>query len=192
MKYLYIYERSGEISGIGSVNNPPISHKRWFVSDQPPSFFEDKKIVNGEVVFKDTAQLDAEYQKKLTDNKQELRRFLDKEIKTVRLKYITDLPGQEAIYTRKKETAVNYLSLDPLPTDLTDFPLLAKEVGITASSAFELAQIWLNLDNLFENVAASLEKIRLEYYQVIEQAISIEELDSIMNDIQTAIKDTGY
>ena len=191
MKRLYIYDRNGDIVGTGSTNSPPKANRRWFISDQPPSYFSDKKVVNGEVVSKSSDELQVIAQEQFLERKAELKRLINQEIQLARKKFITDLPGQDAIYARKKETAVAYLQMDPPPTTLDDFPLLQKEVGITAPTAFELAQIWMNLDVLWETVAANLEAVRLGANQTVDQAATMEELNPIeeqlYSDIRTAV-----
>jgi len=125
------------------------------------------------------------------DRKAELKRLVNQEIQLARKMFITDLPGQDAIYARKKETAVAYLQTDPPPTTLDDFPLLKQEVGITAPTAFELAQIWLNLDGLWETIAANLEAVRLGANQAVDQAATMADLapieEQLYSDIRAAV-----
>ena len=92
----------------------------------------------------------------------------------IRLCFITDLPGQGEIYAEKEREARAYLGLPALPNQLTDFPFLDAELGITAPSAYELAQLWLNLAALWRQVAAVLEKARTAANAQIEAAPSAE------------------
>lgn len=188
MKRLYLYDRNGEIVGTGSANNPPKANRRWFVSDQPPNYFRDKKVVNGEVVSKSSDELQVIAQEDFVEKKAELKRIVAQQVELARKKFITDMPGQEAIYARKKETAVAYLQIDPPPENLNAFPLLKQEVGITAPTAFELAQLWLNLDNLWETVAANLEAVRLGANQTIDQAATMSELQQVEEQLYSDIK----
>lgn len=72
-----------------------------------------------------------------------------------RLAYITDIPGQDAIYIAKLEEARAWLAAaDPA---LADYPLIASEVGVTAPTAYEVAQIFLNLNALWVQVAAAID-----------------------------------
>jgi len=73
-------------------------------------------------------------------------------VTTARRLYLPELPGQEMIYMAKETEALRYLSL-PEP-DLSEYPLLAAEVGLTAPSAHELAQIWANMGALWRQAAA--------------------------------------
>lgn len=188
MKRLYLYDRQGYITGVGSLINPPKTNRRWFVSDEPPEYFKDKQVVGGTIVQKSPDELSQMAEAELAEKRLEMRRLVAEEIRLARLRFITDMPGQDAIYARKKETAVAYLQTDPPPANLDDFPLLQKEVGITAPTAFELAQIWLNLDSLWENVAANLEAIRLSTNAQVDAATSIAELSAIPEQLSADIR----
>lgn len=88
--------------------------------------------------------------------------------------YITELPGQEMIYLAKQTEATAYLA--SRPADLTDYPFLAAEVGVTAPTAYELAQLWLNMAALWKGAAAQIENLRLTQIAQIESAASLSEL----------------
>lgn len=79
----------------------------------------------------------------------------------VRRLFITDLPGQEMVYMAKEAEARAYAALSSAPPDLTNFPLLAAEVGITAPTAAELAALWLAMASAWRAVAAQIEPLRL-------------------------------
>lgn len=81
-------------------------------------------------------------------------------VQSVRLRLITPLAGQDAIYTEKQAEAVRYLSTSPEPATLDAFPFLRAEVGITAPSARDLAQVWLNMAHLFALVGSATEGAR--------------------------------
>lgn len=78
-----------------------------------------------------------------------------------RLAVYTDLPGQDAIYLQKRIEAQAYLVAQPRPEDLTAFPFLAAEVGVTAPTAEALAQVWLGRGKLFESFSAATESARM-------------------------------
>lgn len=85
-----------------------------------------------------------------------------------RSRWITDAPGQEMIYLAKEAEARAWLA-DPVP-DPEDYPLLVAEIGVTAPTAWELAQLWLNMAALWRGVAAQLEALRLTTIGAIEAA----------------------
>jgi hypothetical protein len=79
----------------------------------------------------------------------------------VRLKFITNLPGQDLIYKAKEEEALRYLTTDPAPLTLVDFPMISAEVGVSAPTAYELAQLWANLSVMWRVASGEIEARRL-------------------------------
>lgn len=92
--------------------------------------------------------------------------------------YITVIPGQEMIYLAKEAEAVRYLS--ETPATLNGFPMLAAEVGITAPTAYELAQLWANMSALWRGIAAQIETARLGAIYQIETAPDAAAVDAIV------------
>lgn len=84
-----------------------------------------------------------------------------------RLAVYTDLPGQHAIYLQKRLEAQAYLAATPRPKDLTGFPFLAAEVGVTAPTAEALAQVWISRGQLFESFGAATESARMTALKAI-------------------------
>lgn len=86
----------------------------------------------------------------------------------VRRRYVTDIPGQDALYLLKEAEARAWVaSADPDPAQ---HPLIAAEIGITAPSGDEVAQVYLNLAGLYVAVAAQLETARLGHIALAEAA----------------------
>ena len=95
-------------------------------------------------------------------------------ISDARTAMITLLPGQEMIYLAKEAEARDWLAADD--PDLADYTLLAAEVGITAPTAGELAQLWLNMGALWRGAAARLEALRMTVCAAIAAAETPEEV----------------
>jgi len=60
---------------------------------------------------------------------------------------MTVIAGQDELYRLKRAEAVAYLAEAALrgePAALADYPLLAAELGVTAETPWQLAQIWLH------------------------------------------------
>lgn len=93
--------------------------------------------------------------------------------------YITSLPGQEMIYMAKEAEARDWLAAGE-PADLTTYPLLVAEIGLTAPTAFELAQLWLNMGALWREAAARLETLRLGAGTAIEAAETVEQVEAAL------------
>lgn len=87
-----------------------------------------------------------------------------------RAKHITAIPGQDMIYLAKEAEAIRWLGADPAPTDPADFPLIAAEIGITAETSDQLAQLWVNLGHLWRGLAAQIETARLGTIKAITEA----------------------
>jgi hypothetical protein len=94
--------------------------------------------------------------------------------------FITSLPGQDGIYLEKRSEAIQYLAADPEPADLSDYPFLLAETGITAPTAYELSQLWLNLNALWIATAAGFEKVRMTAMYAFAEAQSVNEIETIM------------
>lgn len=107
----------------------------------------------------------------------------------VRRKYITDLPGQEALYLRKESEAKAWV-VDPNPSE-QDYPLISAEIGITAPSGNEVAQIYLNLAAIYVQAAAHLETARFGYIALVEAASTVEDVQVAKVQFTTALAQVG-
>lgn len=128
----------------------------------------------------------------LTAYQEKIRAQIEQDISTVRLRYITDIPGQEALYARKAKMAADYLALTPEPATLDGFYLIEKEVGITAPTAQQLCQMWLNLDALWEVIGGDLEEVRMTANVAIDAAVDRAAVDNIYTQFQLDLLNTGY
>lgn len=98
-----------------------------------------------------------------------------------RSKHITSSPGQEMLYLAKEAEALRYLAQDPEPTDLADFPLIAAEIGITAPTAWQIAQLWAGLSALWRQAAATIEATRLTAARQIAEASTEAEITAALS-----------
>ena len=87
-----------------------------------------------------------------------------------RARHITAIPGQDMIYLAKEAEAIRWLAADPAPADLTAYPLLAAEIGITAETPDQLAQLWVHLGQIWRGLAAGIETQRLGTIKAITEA----------------------
>lgn len=104
-----------------------------------------------------------------------------------RKRIYTDIPGQDALYLEKRLEAQAYVATTEAangaePGTLDAFPLLAGEVGITAPSAWQLAQLWLNRSDLFIRVGAATESARMRAIAAIATAPDFTTLEAIEAD----------
>ena len=114
----------------------------------------------------------------LAEAKSRARADLAAAVAAARAAYITTLPGQQMIYMAKEAEARAYVS-DPAP-DMASYPLLSAEVGITAPDAWQLAQIWLAMADIWRSAAAQIEALRLSTAAAIEAAVTLQAVDAAM------------
>ena len=108
-----------------------------------------------------------------------------------RRQFISDIPGQDMIYLRKEDEGRRYLALKVEPEDLSAFPMLAAEVGITAPTAYQLATIWVQLSAMWTNAAAQLETFRMKMDAAIQASTTFAELEEISNRLVAAGMDAN-
>ena len=89
----------------------------------------------------------------------------------VRSRFVTPGSGQAMVYMEKQAEARAWFAAGE-PEDLTEFPWLQAEIGITAPSSYELAQLWLNLSTIWAQIGSQLEAIRLTAIKDIEEQIT--------------------
>lgn len=101
---------------------------------------------------------------------------------TIRKTFITDEPGQEMLYLEKKAEAVAWLAQPSPPATLEDYPLMAREIGpgLTAASAGELAQIWVNMAHMWKIAGGQIEEARLGAIYAIELAPDPASIEAVL------------
>lgn len=92
-------------------------------------------------------------------------------ISDLRLLFITDLPGQSMIYKEKEDEAVRYKAA--VMPNVSDYPWIEKEVGITAGTAEGVADVFIALAEAWRTVGSSLEQIRVRANTSIAAATSV-------------------
>jgi hypothetical protein len=94
-------------------------------------------------------------------------------VDALRRRVYTDIAGQDALYLEKRAEAVAYVRQTEMagePKDLDDYPLLANEVGVTAPTPWQLAQIWLHRSDQFKALGIATERARMIAATAITQA----------------------
>lgn len=108
----------------------------------------------------------------------------------LRKRIYTDIPGQDALYLEKRAEAVAYVAAareGGEPETLVDFPLLENETGITAPSAWQLAQLWLNRSAQFKRVGAATERLRMRALVALTTATDAETIQTIETQFTEAL-----
>lgn len=101
---------------------------------------------------------------------------INKECGDLRKKFVTSIPAQDMIYQAKEAEAKAFLS--DSDADPMEYPMLSAEVGITGDSLFQVAQIIMHLSFMLRQVAAGLERVRLNGIKGIEEATTIDNIDA--------------
>jgi hypothetical protein len=150
--------REGEAYLLGSVNPATC-----YVENGEVKAYPEKPQAHLSFDFAAEAWVDARdaetIARDLDEARQEAISSVTQGIGRARQRFITALPGQDMIYLRKEAEARAFLAAsDP---SLADYPMIAAEVGVTAETAYQVAQVWIYMSQSWQAVAASLEAIRL-------------------------------
>ena len=76
---------------------------------------------------------------------------IDEKAEEVRARFAT--PGKHVIYDKKLQEALKYIEAinsNKPPSDLKKFPYLRKEVGLTAPTPLELANLWISMNEAWD------------------------------------------
>jgi hypothetical protein len=95
---------------------------------------------------------------------------INETIGRARTLFITATPGQEMTYQAKQAEAAAYLAVVPAPTDLTKFPFIAAEIGISGADAIAVATLFAAKSAQWSAIGASLERLRMTAATAISAA----------------------
>ncbi len=131
------------------------------------------------VIRRDPAKIAAHVAAGLAIAKAQAIAKINEIVGVTRQKYITTSPGQDMIYIAKEREALAFLVA---PTqDMTSYPLLAAEIGVTAPTAWELAQVWANVSVYWRGIAAQIEGIRMRAIAQVEAASDPQAVTAVLN-----------
>lgn len=99
---------------------------------------------------------------------------IDADAEGSRGKYITLGAGQAMTYMQKAAEAKAYLAAD-MP-DMSDYPLLLAEVGITAPTMSEVATVIATAFTQWQQIGAAIESVRLGTKAAIEAAETVDDV----------------
>lgn len=103
----------------------------------------------------------------------------------VRRMFITPIIGQEMVYLEKEAEARRYLN--ELEPDLSDYPFISAEVGVSAVTAQQVAQLYLNLGAQWRVVGSMLENVRLGSIAAIEAATTLAQISAAVDAAAAAV-----
>lgn len=116
---------------------------------------------------------------------------VDNKAASVRARFAT--PGKHQLYADKRDEAVRYLAAakgQNVP-NLADYPFLEAEVGVSAASPRDLAELWIAMDRTWKKVAAGIEKLTISAKIRIRSARSQAEIDSVISETSKALDAIG-
>ena len=117
--------------------------------------------------------------KDLAPLKTDALRRIDAAAEQARAAWITPGSGQALVYQAKGVEAGRYLAASPPPADLSSYPLLAAEIGLTAPNALELAYLWQDLNGQWTLAAASIERARLAAKRAVGEAQTPADIEAV-------------
>jgi hypothetical protein len=187
MNYVMYLKSNGRIVGFGASSDGQDVNE---YEDETYGIYETSEILNANVYkIKEGAPVlieDGDFaEEKLEEAKREGFIQVKHNVGTARQEFITELPGQDAIYQAKENEAIAYLAAaNPV---LTDYPLLNAESGITAATPETLANLWVTLAQQWRSVAAQLEAARMTANASVNLATTVAEVDAALAVLNDAI-----
>lgn len=112
-------------------------------------------------------------------------RQINQMIGEVRARYITVMPGQEMIYLRKEVEARGFMS--ETEPDLANYAFIGREIGITAATGYEVAQVILNMSDMWLYVGSQLEALRMYYSNLVNASIDEDGLQEHIDNLSAAL-----
>ena len=109
-------------------------------------------------------------------------RKIDEKSATLRSRYITTVPGQEAVYAEKVEEATDFIS-EGYTSDIKLFPLLHAEVKATELTPKQVADGIIEKKSQWIHLNAQIEEARIRAKRIIEsnKINSVQQVDKITN-----------
>lgn len=98
-----------------------------------------------------------------------------------RLKYITAGQGQAMTYAEKRDQARAFLAANN--PDPADYPMIANEVGITAATAQEVAEVISGRYAAWKAIGEEIERVRMVSNKAIEDAADEENARAVASNI---------
>ncbi len=108
----------------------------------------------------------------------------------IRTNYITVAPGMDMHYMEKKDQAHKCVN-DLLRTN-EKYPLLASEIGVTASDLNGVAQVILQKYSLFVAVESALNSTRIAASYSIQNATTKEQVQQALTTFYSSLRTKGF
>ncbi len=116
--------------------------------------------------------------------------YINTAVGNIRLTYITVIPGQEMHYLEKRDEAKR-CSTDANPFN-DNYPMLASEIGVTASTLTGVAQVILQRYQQFVTIESALNRVRIEASSSIQNATTVGGVQQALTIFQTSLAQAGF
>lgn len=111
---------------------------------------------------------------------------IDQAVEAKRLQYLTPGSGQSMAYEQKYNEAAAFKAAEN--PDVSDFPHIESEVGITAPTAEEVADVIIAVRQQWVALSAALEGLRLGYKKAVNDATLPSEVHAAMMAFSAALE----
>lgn len=115
----------------------------------------------------------------------EAKTRIDETAGSTRLKYITSIPGQNAVYTEKLNEALRLQQLE-FQDDPTNYPFLNEESTMLQVDISQLALQIIAIANGWKTIGAKIEGTRIKYKTLVENVQTVDELNDIISQAENA------
>ena len=117
--------------------------------------------------------------KDLAPLKLQAEREINRRADIWRSKYVT--PKKDGIYITKRDEGLRWIEAGQ-PVDLTGYPWIANEVGSTAPDAWQLVQLWINLNDLWlTTIGPAIERAEMGAKMYLRLATTPAEIDQAVD-----------
>lgn len=106
---------------------------------------------------------------------------IDAKAEEIRARFAT--PGKHTIYDKKLQEALAYIGIinsGNVPEGMDEFPYLQREVGLTAPTPYELAMLWIGMNQAWGQISALIEEVSLRGKYAVKLMNSQEEIDEVV------------
>lgn len=176
-----------QVSNLQALSESELNGLGWYQAqvEARPAYDRTSQLLNGVTVLDGTVvrmsweviDLPAEaVARLLEDHRKNAINAINQTAGSVRAKYMTVIPGQEATYLMKEAEVKAYLA-DPTPV-ATDYPMLKAEADACGMTLAEVATLVSTTAAAWKPLAAQIEGLRRGAIVAIEAATTAAEIDT--------------
>lgn len=127
------------------------------------------------------------YVKPLEEVRQEALANIDLTTGTVRLRYITDIPGQDMVYQEKHAQAVAFVAANYPTETLSDYPFIQVEAAAKNITPKQVADTIIATKSAWVAKSAEIEQIRITGKLNIIAATTVEDIEQARSAAATQL-----